>query len=285
MKKSGLCVVLILFVMNEGFSQISTFPRLSANKIWTSKNHFDTPESVIFDETRKIIYVSNISGEPREKNGSGFISKLSSNGIIEELKWVDGLHAPKGMCIYNNSLYVTDINEVVEISLEEGKIINRYKSKEAEFLNDITVTEGGTIYVSDNVITKIFTIDKFKLVVWINNKEMSLPNGLYAAKDELLIGNDGYILSVNYKTKETEKIISNTGFIDGLEKYSDGVFIISDFSGKVQLVDLKNGRKVLFDTSLNEIMAADIDYVMSEQLLLVPTFYNNSIVAYIISQK
>jgi hypothetical protein len=40
--------------------------------------------------------LSNIDGKPDEKDGRGFISKISPvNGTIIELNWVTGLNAPK----------------------------------------------------------------------------------------------------------------------------------------------------------------------------------------------
>jgi hypothetical protein len=78
-----------------------------------------TPESVIYAPKHYILFVSNIDGEPDQKDQKGFISKVSlSNGSITELNWLTGLDAPKGMAIYNNSkLYVSDITDLVEIEI------------------------------------------------------------------------------------------------------------------------------------------------------------------------
>ena len=70
------------------------------------------PESVIYDEMSNAIYISNINGDPLELDKNGYISKISVDGQILEKKWVAGLDAPKGMAIYDNNLFVTDVNKI-----------------------------------------------------------------------------------------------------------------------------------------------------------------------------
>ncbi len=79
-------------------------------------------ESVLFDSERKTLYVANIGGKPDAKDGLGFISKVGLDGKIENLKWVTGLDAPKGMGLYKNKLYVADVSRIVVIDIAAGKI-------------------------------------------------------------------------------------------------------------------------------------------------------------------
>jgi DNA-binding beta-propeller fold protein YncE len=89
-------------------------------KLWETPTQLDTPESVVYEPTEDVLFVSNIDGEPDEKDGQGFISKISpSNGTVIELNWVTGLNAPKGMAVSSDSskLYVADITDLVEIDI------------------------------------------------------------------------------------------------------------------------------------------------------------------------
>ena len=43
---------------------------------------FQQPESIVFDSKNNVLYVSNINGKPTEKNGTGYISKVSPDGKI-----------------------------------------------------------------------------------------------------------------------------------------------------------------------------------------------------------
>ena len=66
---------------------------------------FSTPESVLHDDRSDVYLVSNVNGSPTDKDDNGFISRITPEGEIENLKWIDGalgdvtLHAPKGMAI------------------------------------------------------------------------------------------------------------------------------------------------------------------------------------------
>ena len=77
----------------------------------------DAPESVVFDADAGVFYVSNVNGEANAADGNGYISKLSLQGEIEEKEWVTGLNAPKGLALHDGMLYVSDIDELVVISL------------------------------------------------------------------------------------------------------------------------------------------------------------------------
>src|SRR5690606_23876579 len=90
---------------------------------WTTDTLLTTNESVIYDKKRNILYVSNIAGKPDSLDGNGFISKVDLMGKITDTMWVEGLDAPKGMGIIEDTLYVTDIDDVVKINIETGEIL------------------------------------------------------------------------------------------------------------------------------------------------------------------
>jgi hypothetical protein len=91
--------------------------------LWETADSLATNESVLFDETTGILYVSNIEGQdPQQKDGKGSIAILSKEGKILNPAWVTGLNAPKGMAISSGKLYVTDIDHLIEIDLATSKI-------------------------------------------------------------------------------------------------------------------------------------------------------------------
>src|SRR5690606_30575053 len=51
------------------------------------------PEAVLYDPEEDVYLVSNVSGDPLAKDGNGFISKVSPEGKIIELKFIDGSSA------------------------------------------------------------------------------------------------------------------------------------------------------------------------------------------------
>ncbi len=246
-------------------------------KVWEVTTGLQTPESVLYDSERDIIYVSNINGGSAEKNGNGFISILTPDGNIKNLEWITNLNAPKGMAIYDGKLYVSDISQLVEIDIEQGKIIQKYNASEAIFLNDVSACKNGMIFVSDTRTAKIHVLENSIFRVWISGEPLERPNGLMAENGKLFIG-DNNIYEVDILTQKIEMIIKNAGGVDGLVKNSAGKFVFSNWPGRIFIN--QNGKNIkLLDTTKEKINSADIDYDLKHDLILVPTFFDNKIIA------
>lgn len=246
-------------------------------KVWTASEGLKTPESVLYDTKTNQIYVSNINGQPSVKDGNGFISVLSPDGKVIQSEWVTGLNAPKGQAIYDGKLYVSDIDELVVISIADAQIVKRYKVENAKFLNDVTASEDGIIFVTDMNDNKIYALTDDKLALWLEDKLIEKPNGLWAEKGKLYIGT-GQILEADIPTKKVSILVENCGGIDGLEKLKDGNFVYSNWQGRIFITKGKESIQLL--NTVDKQNSADIDFVPEKNLILVPTFFGNSIDAY-----
>ena len=249
-------------------------------KKWQTVAELKTPESVCYDQQRNVLYVSNVAGGPSDKDNNGFITTLSPGGEILQLEWCKGLSAPKGMGVTGNFLYVADIDQVVKIDIIRQKIVQHFPIAGAKFLNDITVDKDGIIYVSDMNDNAVYRIKGSAPELLIKSELLNQPNGLYASGNSLLVGLRDKIVSINLKSREIRDYIPNTGGIDGIVPDDKGGYIISDWLGNVQLVHPKNPRTKWLDTTAEKVNAADIEYVPSLKLLLVPTFSDNRVMAY-----
>lgn len=250
-----------------------------AVKLWETTDILTTSESVCYYEKEKVIFVSCINGKPTDKDGNGFISMISLSGEIITHHWATELNAPKGMGISGNSLFVTDIDRVVQFSLDDGSFQMEYPVQEAKFLNDIAVDELGNVFVSDMSSNNIYKVEKGIISLWVSNEILVRPNGLNTRNGTLFVGTQNGIFSID-QNKKISHLVENTGGIDGLELFENGYFIISDWQGKVQLVHPEEKFITLFNTTDMEINAADIHYVSDRNLLLVPTFFDNRVMAY-----
>ena len=67
----------------------------AAKAVWRLEG-FKNPESTLVSRVGDHIYVSNVNGAPTEKDGNGFISKISPDGKMIKADWATGLNAPKG---------------------------------------------------------------------------------------------------------------------------------------------------------------------------------------------
>src|SRR3546814_9232905 len=88
-----------------------------------------------------LIYVSCGNTDPGAKDGDGFIARLNPDGSTAGLKWVEGLHAPKGMALLDGKLYVTDVDAVKIIDVAGASIEKTIPVEGAQFLNDLA-TDG-----------------------------------------------------------------------------------------------------------------------------------------------
>lgn len=275
-----IITLLIYFPINTSAQNDNVDQKVTLQKIWETPDILTTCESVCYNATTHSIFASCIDGNPTDKDGNGFISHLSLSGEVITLKWVTGLNAPKGMGIIGNKLYVTDIDRIVEIDITNASIVKEYKVESAKFLNDITIGPTGDIYISDMATAKIHRIKKGILETWFTSEEFVSPNGLFYEDKELLVGTRNGIYSVRIEDKRLWLLIKDTGSIDGLESDGQGNYIISDWKGKIQLVNIEKDPVILLNTSEIGVNAADIDYIPERKMLLVPTFSDNRVMAY-----
>ncbi len=248
------------------------------NLIWKTSSDFVIPESVLINGD--YIYVSNINGEPTQKNGAGYISKLSLDGKIINKEWVSGINAPKGMGVFNNKLYVTDIDQLVVIDMGNAKILDRYNAENAVFMNDIDVDSKGRVFISDMQQNEIYIFENGELKSWLQGDPLISVNGLFVDGDFLMAGVENEVLKINIENKNITTYLENTGPIDGLEAYGDGRFIFSDWIGHIHIASPGKEKTLLIDTSKEGINAADIWFVQETKILYVPTFLDNRVVAY-----
>ena len=272
MKKLVLLVLAgVLFVLPL-FSQ-------SLKPIWKTKKILKVPESVYYRAKTHRIYVSNVNGKPAALDGNGFISLLNENGKIIKLKWATGLNGPKGMAIKGNHLFVSDINRLAEIDLRNGKIVRYIHFPGAKFLNDVVAGPEGRIYVTDTDLGAVFVVKAGKAHLWSTDPLLKGANGLAMNRGKLFIGVNGYLLEANTKTGKIRIVAHVTGDIDGLVPLGNGRFILSDWAGKIYLISTDKAPVILSNTTKQKINAADLGFISGKKIILIPTFFDNRVVA------
>ncbi|RYF63629.1 MAG: ATP-binding protein [Cytophagaceae bacterium] len=254
-------------------------------KVWETDTTLRVPESVLFDPQEDVLYVSNIDGKSDELDGSGFISKVSTDGKITNLRWTSGLNAPKGMALYKKRLYVTDVYRLVAINTETGQAEKTWDAlpQQGAFLNDVTIDKAGTVYVSDNRANKIYRLKDDTWEVWLEGEQLNGPNGLLVVgTDKLLIGSGklGALQAIDVNTKTITKLADGMAATDGIEPEGKKNYFVSDWNGQIFHVTADGNKQQVLDTRTDKINSADIAYINKRKLLIVPTFFKNKLVAY-----
>lgn len=251
-------------------------------KKWETPTTLKEPESVLFDAKANVIYTSNINDPKAGKDGNGSIGRISLDGEVLEVEWaIGGMDSPKGLGLSEGLLYVADLKKVVVIDTKTGKLVNTIEVEGAGMLNDITVDEKGIIYVSDSDNKKIYQLKNDKASVWLEKDFFQKPNGLLAHQNKfyMLDMNAGIFYEIDKKSKSLRKIADGLEGGDGIAPIGDD-FIISNWNGEIYYVWANGKTKKLLDTKAEKINAADLIYLPEPNLLIVPTFYGNTAVAY-----
>jgi hypothetical protein len=259
--------------------------------LWEAKG-FAQPESVVRDPLTGALYVSSVNGAIMQKDGNGFISKVSSDGKMLKREWVKGLNSPTGLALRDRTLYAADVDELVEINAASGSIVKKYPAKGAVFLNDVVAAPDGTVYASDTPTNTIWRLKDGVMEPWLADDKLQNPNGLFVQGDKLIVASFGKmpsegqkqelagLLSVNIEDKTISKIGKGApvGNLDGLEPLSPGVWLVTDWgAGKLYKIDSKGKAEELLDLNQG---SADLTYLPDQKLVLIPLMLDNSLAAY-----
>ncbi len=251
----------------------------SLDLAWETEASLITNESVLYYPQGKHLFVSCINGQPLDKDTNGYIAIVDLEGNIVNSQWATGLHAPKGMCVSNGRLFVSDIDRIVSFSLTNPADKYVVEVPGSQFLNDLTPGLNG-VYFSDMKTGHLYYLEG--MVVHTINEDLAGLNGLAFFNQSIYaLSNNGLQrLSVGGEVMETISAEMSGG--DGLIVLDDSRFIMSRWQGEVWYV--KNGEATqLLDSKAEEIQTADIGFDPMSNTLYVPRFFANKVSAYKVS--
>ena len=259
---------------------------------------FATPESVLWDEANDRYLVSNINGKPTDADDNGFISVLSPSGQVTTLKWIEGgknkvkLDAPKGLALSKGVLYVADITSVKMFDAKSGAPKGEVKIPGTTFLNDLTASADGKIYVSDSGLKvgangfeptgtdAVYVIENGKSKVVAKSADLARPNGLLATDKGLLVVTfgSGELYRLDEKGAKQDAVKLPKGALDGIVALPDGTLVISSWEGSALYRGKLGGG---FEPVITDLKSpADIGYDAKRGRVLVPHFLTDTVEAF-----
>ncbi|CUI66381.1 SMP-30/gluconolactonase/LRE family protein [Cognatishimia activa] len=201
---------------------------------------FELPESVLPDPSKGQLYVSNMVDSPFEPDGNGYISRLSMDGKVLDMKWATGMHSPKGMALFGDHLVVADLNALHFVDRKTGEITKTLTPEGIGLFNDVTAS-GDRVWVSDMLTGVIWSYDGETLAPFYQDAALPHPNGLWTDGLSLVVGHwgpgmkpdfstdaPGDLLSIDLATKEATQIYPELANIDGVAKIGDS-YIANDW--------------------------------------------------------
>lgn len=134
--------------------------------------------------------------------------RLSPDGHVLQLKWIDGatlpvtLHAPKGMVTHGDTLFVADLDTVRAFSISTGSpmIAATRGVPGARFLNDLTISRDGVLYASDSGLKTgmlpttsdaVYRFDAGGPVPVAKGTWLARPNGIAVGPEGLTVATFG----------------------------------------------------------------------------------------------
>ena len=257
---------------------------------------FQTPESVIHDAAADAYLVSNINGTPTDEDDNGFISRVTPDGMVEDIAWITGesddvtLNAPKGMAIRGDTLYVADITCVRMFARPTGEPAGEVCIDGATFLNDVTVAGDGTLYVTDSGFNADFTASGTD-AVWrftpggqtnsfTSGPQLGNPNGIAFTGDTAYVVTFGSGEVYSLAPEGTRRVLVAPDIpdrqLDGIAFVNEGGYVFSSWGdGAVHRVNVAGAVSTVLD-SLDA--PADIGYDAQRNRVLVPLFNQDMVI-------
>ena len=249
---------------------------LNANETFSG---FVMPESVAEGKDGSI-YVSEIGKRDVDKDGK--ISKINKEGVITTV--AEGLYDPKGIVFFEDKLYVTDRDVILEVNLDGSWGVysgTMAFPKTPVFLNDIDVADNGDLYVTDSGDFSssgfIFLVKKNGeiSVLFDGDKNIKAPNGILPVPNSRLLIVDwaGDLLEANLTNNEVKKIAEGFDGGDGLA-YNNGAIYVSSWKRGV-VYKVQNGESTVIAEGFKA--AADIALSLDKKKLIVPDMMGGTV--------
>ena len=255
---------------------------------------FSTPESMVFDADQRVWFVSNINGSPSGKDGNGFISRLTSDGVIDSLHFIQGgrggvsLDAPKGLAITGDTLWVTDINVLRGFNRKTGAPVATIEfGRRALFLNDIASAPDSALYLTDTGIIiadsmthpgpdRIFRVKGRTITVSAEGAHLQGPNGIVwddAEKRLIMVPFGGTTIFTGKEGSGAIPMGVGPGQHDGVVVLDGRILVSSWADSSVSAVGPTGATKVISGVP----SPADIGLDAAGRRLGIPIFTENRV--------
>ena len=256
----------------------------------------DGPEGARWDPDLNLWFISNVNGSPNAKDNNGYISRLTSTGAVDSLRFIAAgrdkvtLNGPKGMVIVGDTLWVADIDAVRGFDRKSGASVATIRVPGAKFLNDIAigpdgiyVTDTGVLFGADGQMSHpgpdaVYRIAGRTVTTAIEFDGEPGPNGITwdsAGRRFVIVPFVDKAISAWATGDSTpQKIGEGPGMQDGIEDFGGGRFLVTAWAD--------SSLSVLSEGKLTKLVgdlpgAADLGYDPESGRVAVPQLTENKV--------
>jgi sugar lactone lactonase YvrE len=229
------------------------------------------PESVRYDPEQDVFFISMMDGFGSYKDNNGYIVRVPAANPAQQTVFVEAkkngvtLHAPKGMAIHGDTLWVADIDVLRGFDRRTGASIATidFASQRPTLLNDVAIGPDGRIYVTDTGIQmtefgviyaggdRIFVVGPAgSISVAAEGQRLGRPNGItWDARGRrwLLVNFDPWTSTLAvWRPGETSfvALARGKGKWDGVEALADGRILVGSWSDSSVHVFGADGKRL-----------------------------------------
>lgn len=197
---------------------------------------YDQPASALHDPQADVYLVSNVCGAPLAKDGNGYIARVAPEANSMQRHWIAGgkngvtLHAPKGMAISGDMLFVADIDVVRMFERETGRARGGIAIPGATSLDDVAAAPDGAIYVTDSGLDA--------------SLQPARPGAIWRVSWRTPLPANGFPIDF---APRVEPLTQDPGLGQprGVVVHKDGIYFVSGRDGAFELVDRRGTRTLL----------------------------------------
>ena len=267
----------------------------SDSALIASPGGFIQPEAVRYDPDQDVYFVNSWgNGDAGARDNNGFISRMTPDGTVERLRFVAGgtggttLHAPRGMAIVGDTLWVVDADAVRAFNRRTGAPLATvdFSTFKLGFLNDIAAGPDG-LYITDTGTNRIYRIAGGRVTLALEDPALGGPNGItWDANNRRFIvvpyGGESVIKAWSAGSKTLSEIGRSGGAkFDGVEVLpGDRVLVASQKDSSLHLFTGGTGRPIIrtggapadiaVDTKRNRVAVPFVDRNLVEIWQLPP---------------
>ena len=263
---------------------------------------FKTPESVRYDAELDVFYVSNVNGNPSQKDNNGYIARVRADSTAVVAMLAEGgkngvtLNAPKGMALKGDTLFVADIDAVRMFNRRTGASLGSVdlRAQKATFLNDVAIGPDG-VYITDTGIVfdakggmthpgvnRIFKVAGTTVTEAAKGDSLGNPNGIAwdAAGNRFVLAPFG---SQNVQAwtpgqATPSNLVAGPGGYDGVEVLSNGNILVSSWTDST--VHVIHGGSHMMALVKGVASPADIGVDTKRNLVAIPLFNGGKVEYY-----
>jgi hypothetical protein len=215
------------------------------------------PEAVRYAPDQDVWFIGNMNGG--EADGDGFITRVSAGtSEVEALQFAVGtdefpLHAPRGMFLTGDTLWVADMYGVHGFHRGDGRQLRfiDLTAFEPGFLNDIAQGPDGALYVTDTGRSVVYRLGEGGASIAAEGTHLGGPNGI------TWDGAHGGLVLVPWEPDHRVHLWridsapegfgpeSTPGRLDGVEPLDGRLLLASQSDSALHLMDAEGSRRVI----------------------------------------